>query len=337
MEALAFVERPKLHKLFVVHGDEEFLRRLVHQTIRREVLGESETEGEGAGQENFGYSPFIGDSATYAGVMDELQMVPIFGERRLVVVHEADAFVTRHRALLEKGISQLPSTGVLVLDVKTWMSTTRLAKMVDAAATIACKAPKPYLMPQWCVKWALAQHRKQLASPAANLLVELVGPEMGLLAQELLKLAIYVADRNPIDVEDVDKLVARGRSEDIWKIFDAIGQAQSRQALTILDRLLDQGEEPLRLLAAFGSQLRRLAQAHRLTKLGRPLAIAVEEAGVPPFGVKSAQQQLGHLGPKRAGQIYDWLLEVDLGLKGGSALHPRILLERLVLRLSAPA
>jgi hypothetical protein len=35
-------------------------------------------------------------------------------------------------------------------------------------------------------------------------------------------------------------------------------------------------------------------------------------------------------------RLYDWLLEADLGMKGGSALPPRTLLERLVLRLALP-
>src|SRR5205085_2744898 len=112
---------------------------------------------------------------------------------------------------------------------------------------------------------------------AAALLVELIGPEMGLLDQELLKLTSYVGDRKRIDVQDVDTLVGRSRAENTWKIFDAIGAGQTREALAILDRLLDQGDDPHRLLGAFSSQLRRLAQASRLAKLGRPLMVALEQ------------------------------------------------------------
>jgi DNA polymerase-3 subunit delta len=44
-----------------------------------------------------------------------------------------------------------------------------------------------------------------------------------------------------------------------------------------------------------------------------------------------------HLGRRRLGKLYDWLMEVDLGLKGGSLLPPRTLLERLVVRLARKA
>jgi DNA polymerase-3 subunit delta len=77
-----------------------------------------------------------------------------------------------------------------------------------------------------------------------------------------------------------------------------------------------------------------LAQAARLHSQGESVPDALEHAGVPPFGRRSAEQQVRHLGRRRLDLIYDWLLETDLGLKGGSQLPPRTLLERLVVQLA---
>src|SRR5205085_9400257 len=98
---------------------------------------------------------------------------------------------------------------------------------------------------------------------------------MGQLDQELTKLAIYVGKADKIDQGDVDKLVGSSRAEDVFKIFGAIAEGQPNQALTILEGLFDQGEEPIRILAAFGSQLRRLAQAWRLNQQGQPVPRAL--------------------------------------------------------------
>src|SRR5262249_52237166 len=175
------------------------------------------------------------------------------------------------------------ATGVLVLDVKSWPANTRLAKLLDNAATLACKAPAAHRLPEWCVGWADATHGKQLTQPAAQLLVDLVGAEMGLLDQELAKLAVYVGEPKRIDAADVDRLVGSSRAESTWKIFDAIGGGRPGEALDILDRLFDQGEDPMRILGAFSMQLRRLAAAYRLTRQGRALAAALEEARRPPL------------------------------------------------------
>src|SRR5262249_31154247 len=153
--------------------------------------------------------------------------------------------------------------------------------------------------------------------------------------QEMAKLAVYVGAAPKIDARDVDQLVGRSRAEKTWEIFKLIGAGKTAEALTFLDRLLDQGEEPIALLGAFSKRLRQLAQTTRLCAQGVPMQDALTQVGVPDYRTarQEAEQQLRHLGRRRLDHLYDWLLETDQGLKGGSQLSPRILLERLVVRL----
>lgn len=327
MDALAFLAQSvaNIGPLYVLHGDEAFLKRQALLALRRRALGLDCDDAV--------VSAHAGDTAQFAAVWDELQTAPFFAPRRFVVVENADPFVTRFRALLEKKIATLPATGVLVLDVKLWPANTRLAKMVDNAATIVCKAPQAYKLPGWCATWSASAHGKQLPPAAAQLLVDLTGSDMGQLDQDLQKLAIYVGDKAQIDVADVDRLIGRNRAENTWKIFDAIGEGRTAEALRMLDRLFDQGEEPMRMLGAFGSQLRKLAQAGRLAVGGMAMGAALTQAGVPPFGLAAAEKQLRGLGRARAARLYDWLIEIQMGLRGGSPLPERTQFERLILRL----
>jgi DNA polymerase-3 subunit delta len=329
MDSLTFLQgaaKAKPRPIYVLHGDEHFLKRRVVATLRTLVLGPDD--------EGFGFSSRDGDKANWAEIHDELETLPFLGSRRLVVIDRADPFVTRERSRLEKYFAEPSKTGVLVLDVQSWPANTKLAKLLPEPATLVCKAPEARKLPEWCVAWCAAQHGKPLSVPAARLLVDLVGADMGLLDQEMAKLAVYAGGNARIDVPDVDQLVGQSRAENTWKIFDLIGAGQIGAALTLLDRLLDQGEEPLRLLGAFSMQLRRLAQAARLHGQGVALPEALERVGVPPFGRRQAEQQLRHLGRRRLDLLYDWLLETDLGLKGSSQLPPRTLLERLVVQLA---
>ena len=329
MDSLAFLDR-KAEKaprpIYVLHGEERFLKRRALAVLRTLVLGPDD--------DGFGVSTHSGDKADYSTISTELASVGIFSPRRLVIVEDADPFVTRERARLEKYVAAPYTTGVLVLEVQSWPSNTRLAKLLPDAATVACKAPAAARLPEWCVKWCAAEYGKQLVTTAARLLVDLVGAEMGQLDQELAKLAAYVGDAKRIDSPDVDALVGASRSENTWKIFDLIGDGKTDEALTFLDRLFEQGEDPYKLNGAFGSQLRKLAQAHRLIVQGTPAHAALDEVGVPPFARATAEKQLRRLGRRRLGQLYDWLLQTDLGLKGMSPLPPRTLFERLVVELA---
>jgi DNA polymerase-3 subunit delta len=331
MDSLTFLEDPargEPRPVYVIHGEEDFLKRQVLAALRLRILGEAE--------DAFGLSTHAGDKAVWRDIHSELQTLPFLSPHRLVVVENAEAFVSAHRSQLEKYLAAPAPSGVLVLEVKNWPATTKLYKLLDGPAAIACKSLTGPKLAEWCRLWASSQHQKQLLVPAAQLLVDLVGPDMGLLAQEIAKLAVYVGEAARISPEDVDRLVGNNRAENTFKIFDLIGKGDAAGALTLLDRLFGQGEDPLRLLGAFGWQLRRLAQALRRSTLGTPVATALAEVGFPPFKLRDCEQLLRHLGRRRLERLYDWLIEVDLGLKGASQLPPRTLLERLVVRLAVP-
>ncbi|OAI50688.1 hypothetical protein AYO44_17565 [Planctomycetaceae bacterium SCGC AG-212-F19] len=329
MDALTFVSRPPKGEpkpIYVLAGDEDFLKRRARDVLITWVLG---------GEDAYGLSAYAGDDADWAAVRDELATLPFFGPRRLILVENADPFVTKLRSQLEKYAAQPLTSGILALEVKTWPANTRLAKLL-ADTTLACKAPAAAKLPSWCVEWAKAHHGKQLSMAAAQMLVDLVGAEMGLLDQELAKLAVYVGEAGRIDAPDVDRLVGRSQAANVFKVLDAIGAGRPADALALLDDLIGQGEDPHRIMGALSMQLRRLGKAARLAIQGTPMSDALDRAGIPawPEARRSSEQQLKHLGRRRATQLFDWLLEVDMGMKGSSALPPRTQLERLLARMA---
>ena len=145
MDSLAFLDRQAdgaPRPVYVLHGDEGFLKRRVLIALRTLVLGNDD--------DGFGLSRHSGDKANYSTVSTELASAAFFSPRRLVIVEDADPFVTRERAKLEKYLASPSSTGVLVLDVQTWPSNTRLYKLVPNDAAITCKAPAAAKLPEWC-------------------------------------------------------------------------------------------------------------------------------------------------------------------------------------------
>ena len=93
IEAIEFLAHPGKYPaaaVCVAFGDEAFLQRQVVVELRNAVLGD---EGDG----DFSLTTFDGDDANLRDVLDELSTVALFGGgKRLVVIEDADAFVTRH-------------------------------------------------------------------------------------------------------------------------------------------------------------------------------------------------------------------------------------------------
>ena len=338
LRAVGYLAQPEKHPpqpVCVLFGDEPFLRRQALAKLREAVLG--------GGEGDFSFSTFDGRNAELRDVLDELATLAMFGGKRLVAVEGADEFITRYRGQLEDYVARPGSTGVLVLDVTSFPGNTRLYKAVAAGGLlIDCNAPPAGRLTRWLGDWARQTHNVQLPQAAAEMLVEMIGPELGLLDQELAKLALTAGRQGKISAEMVTQLVGSWRAKTTWEMLDAALDGKPNEAMTQLDRLLGSGQQPIAVLAQISASLRRFAAAARVVlqaeAAGRRIALrsALEQAGVRSFVLGKSEQRLRRLGRQRGEQLYGWLLQADLDLKGASTLPGRLILERLIVRLAAP-
>ncbi len=334
VELLAEPEKYPPPPVCALVGDEPFLQRQALICLRTSVLGSEE--------EDFSLTTFEGD-APLGDVLDELATVAMFGGRRLVVIEGADPFVSRYRAELEAYAARPAARSVLVLTLKSLPANTRLHKAVAATGLLVdCTAPAPARLARWLSAWAKKTHRVQLSHATAEMLVEMIGPELGLLDQELAKLAVSAGDRKKLTVELISQSVGGWRAKTTWEMLDAALDGDLPGAITQLDRLLASNESPIGLLGQISATLRRFAAATRCIlqaeAAGQRVALrpALQQAGMRPFLLEKAERRLRRLGRERGGQLYRWLLAADLDLKGASPLPPRAIVERLIVRLAAP-
>jgi DNA polymerase-3 subunit delta len=332
MHAIEFLKDPAKYPLspvYAVFGDDTFLRREALHEIRRLAHPGEDDE--------MSVARYAGDTATLADVLDELRTLPFFSKRRVVLVEGADPFVTAHRKELEAYVEHPSESGVLVLGVKSWASNTKLAKLVEKKGlAVECKGPQDRVLAPWLVHLATSRYACHLDPSAAELLIELVGSEVGLLVSEVEKLSVYVGAKGKIHRDDVARMVGAGRIESIWRVLEAATTGRGDLALEHLDGLITSGQHPVGLLSAMSTSLLKVYHAGRLRRWKLDLKEACAAAGIPPFAAEQTRRQHAHLGPARVDRLPAMLLQADLDLKGSSQLPPRAVIERLIVELAAP-
>ncbi len=339
LDALAYLAEPQkhlAHSVCAVYGDEPFLKSEVLAALRRTNLGDEDGQ--------FALTTLTGRDARLRDVIDALSTVSLFGDgRRVVIVEDADTFVTEYRTELEDFVMSPSKGGMLVLDVKTWPGNTRLAKFVAAnGLTIQCAALKERELKSWLMARARTLHAVRLEGSATDALLELVPPEVGIVVQELTKLALIAGEKGVIDAKLVRENVGGWRARATWDMIDAAADGRAADALTQLDRIISSGEKPFALLPQMASSMRRFPTAVQLIEAAEknrqrlPPREALAQAGVIPFKLNDAERQLRQIGRHRAKQITEWLLAADLAMKGhnSSDERARMEIERLIIRLS---
>jgi DNA polymerase-3 subunit delta len=327
MHAIEFLQKPPetLPGVIALIGDERALKLSVEQAIVAATLdGEDETP-----------TKFAGKDTDLKTVRDELLTISMWGDRRVVIVEDASDFVSAHRAGLETYAEKPAKKSLLVLDVKSMPKNTRLYKIVDKSGLVVeCSELKGAALNRWIGDTARNGYDKTIDSAAVGLLIELVGPNLGMLDQELSKLASYVGDLPNIDSEAVRRLVGGWKAETTWAMTDAVRDGRLGDALTALDKLLNSGESPYRILGGISYVFRKLTVATELSRQGINLKAALKQAGAFPHEVDPASAYLRRIGRPRAEQISNWLLTADTSLKGGSRISERAQLELLLVQLA---
>lgn len=330
--------------LVVLHGDDGFLVLEVLAAIRARLCPDEEDRA-------WAWREFSGDPLDPRDVFDEAATVPLFtGATRAAVVRDADAFVSANRGRLEAiaGTPQKPGQGLVILAVKSFPATTRLAKAVaQHGLVIETTVPAKHDLARWVRDWSSMRHEVAIAPATAERLIERLGGHLGQIDQALARLAAATpaeARRTPLAPDAVDDVAASPQERTAWSMIDAAGAGDAAAAIGQLAHLLAAGENPIGIAAQVAAVLRRLSTAARLLSLpagaGRPAGAdqALKAAGVAawPKALAQARTALSQLGPRRARQLPLWLLDLDLALKGDASrgLRARLALERLFCKMA---
>lgn len=324
-EFLAAKQPIDVKGVLVLYGAERFFR---HEVLQR-IPGASGEEAD------LSLTRIAGGDAELRDVMADLKTVSMFGDQRIVLIEEADDFVSENRPALEKYVTQPAKGSLLILDVKSWPKNTKLFKLVDQhALAIECGELTGVKLQKWLQKIAKEEYDKQLDQDAAALIIELAGDGLTMLQQEVAKLASFAGDATTINREDVPKVVGGWRTETTWAMLDAVRDGRPGEAIEALEKLLKSGEAPQKILGGVTFTFRKFAEATERARTGTSLKDAIAAAGIFSNAVGHAETYLRRIGFERASRILQLLIEADSQMKGGSRVDPAILLERLFVRLA---
>jgi DNA polymerase-3 subunit delta len=171
---------------------------------------------------DFQQMQFDGEKAELSDVLDELRSFAMFGSAKMVVIREADAFISRFRESLENYLQAPSDSGVLVLRVNSLPSNQRIYKLIQKVGVIEkLQPPKLPELPRWIIAQARRVHNIGVDQGAAQLLAELIGDDLGRLDNEIGKLALQ-CEKNQIRLADVRQGVAFQREQQMWDMTNEL-------------------------------------------------------------------------------------------------------------------
>jgi len=304
-----------IYPIYVVHGKDR--RRAVDKQheIVEQVLGEADPQTA--------LHTYEGKDTGLTDVLDDLRTLPFLSERRVVVVTDADPFISENREELEKYLKEPSRTGVLVLQADSFPANTRVAKKAAEIGKVFAYQPiQSNELGVYMVNYAKQHHQLQLTREAAEMLIELAGDDSSILMNEIDKLAAYLSGegqrQGQITPTEVEQLVGSNRRYDTFNVIDAMASGKGGAALELLDKMLSQDREAeYKAVGAFAWHFRRLYQGRILLEKGVGERGIIQQLRV--WYQKSLfMQNVRQLSLKELGSCLQELMNIDANSKMGA-------------------
>lgn len=276
---------------------------------------------------------FDGETAQAADILGAWRTMAFLGGRRLILVRRAQDLPKGEANLLAEGLASPPTGNTLILlwDDKADNLNVLVQAAKSAGIVAVFWAPFENQMPGWIQERA-GILGKSMSFDAARALLDVVGPNLAELAQEVEKLALYAKDKKAIELSDVEAIAPESTSLQFLEFDRAFWRRDKGEILRMLEMRRSQGDPPEILLSHLVRIHRKLLSAKML--LAEKKATR-EEIGFQMLRVKMRDPQEEFL---QAITAFSWdqlmggmekLLQTEWDLKSGR-LDPDVGLTLLV-------
>lgn len=260
-------------------------------------------------------------------LMSALETPSLLGDRRLVVVNDAQDLKKDQLQALERYLDSPSPYSVLVLIAS---GRTKLeAAVKKSGSVIGLDTPKGRALADW-IKKRSADHKIKVDDRGAWKLIDTVGNDLRELDGALSQLATQLGTGAKVGAQQVAGMFTREADLRIFAFTDAVGDRRLPEAVTSLRRLLGQGEPELVVFGALSAHVRRMLRARRLADQG-PRAVG-EALGLPGWRAERLTNQARSYREEELVAAMEILADTDVAMKGGD-IPADAALEQAVMRI----
>jgi DNA polymerase-3 subunit delta len=333
---------------YILHGDDEFSLSEKLAELRNSLAGDDQAMAE------LNTTILDGKRTTLGELRHACDSIPFMATHRLVIVRGLLSYLVpgkrgkgqkapkdkgpaAKQAFLKDLAAYLPllpsSTRLILFEDQVLRDSHPILKVAqtlgqERAVIEFRRLPRQEALTGWTERRVRGKGG-QFSRQASELLAALVGRDLRLLDQEIDKLLLY-ADGREVTAKDVRALVSLAREAEIFDLVDCVGRRETDWAMRVLHRMLEEGAEPLYLLAR---QVRILIQVSELSEQRLPQPEIARRIKQHPFVVKKGLSQARNFRPDQLTAAHQCLVDTDWKIKTGE-LEPVLALDMLVVSLT---
>lgn len=263
-------------------------------------------------------------------VVEFLQTLPFLGEHRLLVLREVQK-LEGYKELVSYLEDPNPASMLLMTSSELKKSDAGYRALSAHCESTELKRPYGRALTGW-VGARFREQGKKIDPSLCELLVQISGDNLGLLATEIEKIVLSSGERAEVSREDLDVSVPGG-VEVIFNFLDALGDGNLSKALSSLKSLFENDNRAEYIVHMMAWHYRQLMRGRDLVNSGLSPADAAVKMGKRFPGIKEKfTRHMRRVSDDDLVRALEVLAAGDLQLKRGSMPEVTVL-DRMVLQL----
>jgi DNA polymerase III subunit delta len=274
------------------------------------------------------------DTVSGEDVAGSLNSLGLFGAGRLIVVQGVERWKKADVEALDGYLTDPVDGAVLALVADEPPKDDALGRLVArrGGEVLVYDIPKPKDPSVW-VRSEFARLGAQATDDAARRLVDIAGDDVGLLEQEVEKLAIW-ADGEQIGPREVEELAVPLHEAPIWALSDAWGGRDVGGVMSACESELEKGVEPFLIAVRLAAQVGLVRAVQALADEGHGAREIAGRLKKHEFRIRKALGHAERYSRDELDAAIVRLAALDAALKGASRVSNELELERALLEIT---
>jgi len=320
-------KKGKWKPVYWVEGEEEYYIDQVLHYAEHQILPESEAA--------FNLSVFYGRDAAWADVINACRRYPMFAERQVVLIKEAQHM--RDIDKLESYLEQPLSSTILVIGYKDKKldSRRKFAKLIKEKGVVVT-TKKLYEKDLRSFAESLIQDKGLSIEPLAlSLLLDHIGADLQRIQNELEKLSVNLGERKLITADDIERYVGISKEYNVFELQTALATRDTIRCLRII-RYFEANPKAGPIQLILPSLYGFFSKVYMLYGIaGGDDSSLAASLGVPPFTIKGYRAAARNFDLKATERILLLLHQYNLRSIGIGAVgvEDASLLRELVMKI----
>jgi len=303
--------------LILITGEEPYLITEWIQRIRKALIPPDAVD--------FNISVFSGSEIDMKALVGLAETFPLFSEKRLIIVKDGEQIPARElEKLLPYLESPLTSTCLVLVASKVDMRKGFFTRFKELGQVIACQKLYDNQVAPW-IRGRFKDLQIDIDENAVHFLKTEIGPDLMKLSSEIEKLAAFAGKAGRVRHDDCVALVRGQRKYSLFDLVNAVGNKNEPEAMRLLRSILDEGEQPLVVLALLIRNFRNLLKVTEYRNRGLSKGEISKKLGVPEFYLNETFRHHGRYARRELVAAFVLLSEADFQLKNNLRGPERVL------------